>query len=67
MMTAIQNLTLNLTQKGDSTGVNDYIDKNAKFDWNESKEVQELAGKDAKVLSSRLIVRLLMHKSLAMR
>ena len=23
--------------KGDSTDVNDYIDKNAKFDWNESK------------------------------
>ena len=32
--------------KGDSTDVNDYIDKNAKFDWNESKFKKLKAGKD---------------------
>ena len=42
MTTAIQNQT----QKGDSTDVNDYIDKNAKFDWNESKFKKLKAGKD---------------------
>ena len=41
MTTAIQNQT----QKGDSTDVNDYIDKNAKFDWNESKFKKLKAGK----------------------
>ena len=46
MTTAIQNLTLNLISKGDSTDVNDYIDKNAKFDWNESKFKKLKAGKD---------------------
>ena len=33
--------------KGDSTDVNDYIDKNAKFDWNESKFKKLKAGKDS--------------------
>ena len=42
MTTAIQNQT----QNGDSTDVNDYIDKNAKFDWNESKFKKLKAGKD---------------------
>ena len=32
--------------KGDNTDVNDYIDKNAKFDWNESKFKKLKAGKD---------------------
>ena len=32
--------------KGDSTDVNDYIDKNAKFDWNESKFKKLKAVKD---------------------
>ena len=32
--------------KGDSTDVNDYIYKNAKFDWNESKFKKLKAGKD---------------------
>ena len=32
--------------KGDSTDVNDYIDKNAKFDWNESKFKKLKVGKD---------------------
>ena len=41
MMTAIQNQTQKV-----STDVNDYIDKNAKFDWNESKFKKLKAGKD---------------------
>ena len=32
--------------KGDSTDVNDYIDKNAKFDWNESKFKKLTVDKD---------------------
>ena len=35
----------NQLKKGDSTDVNDYIDKNAKFDWNESKFKKLKAGK----------------------
>lgn len=33
--------------KGNSTDVNDYIDKNAKFDWNESKFKKLKVGKDS--------------------
>lgn len=33
--------------KGDSTDVNDYIDKNAKLDWNESKFKKLKVGKDS--------------------
>lgn len=33
--------------KGDSTDVNDYIDKNAKFDWSESNFKKLKAGKDS--------------------
>ena len=43
MMTAIQNQN----SKGDSTDVNDYIDKNAKLDWNESKFKKLKVGKDS--------------------
>ena len=37
----------NSDSNGDSTDDNDYIDKNAKFDWNESKFKKLKAGKDS--------------------
>ena len=47
MMTKNDDSDSKSDSKGDSTDVNDYIDKNAKFDWNESKFKKLKAGKDS--------------------
>lgn len=46
MMTKNDDSDSKSDSKGDSTDVNDYIDKNAKFDWNESKFQKLKVGKD---------------------
>ena len=47
MMTKNDDSDSKSDSKGDSTDVNDYIDKNAKLDWNESKFKKLKVGKDS--------------------
>ena len=47
MMTKNDDSDSKSDSKGDSTDVNDYIDKNAKLDWNESKFKKLNVGKDS--------------------
>ena len=47
MMTKNDDSDSKSDSKGDSTDVNDYIDKNTKLDWNESKFKKLKVGKDS--------------------